>query len=318
MALVMTLASPADRAPAVMEGLAKRGCDQAVPDLQTIHSKRLRKVTPFPCGCFLSHSAETRYNKSIVRAFHLDAFSHVYDRAKILLRRRKPSLPEGVRLTSPTEQEERMPAAEIVKNIHWLGHDSICVEGSVRVFFDPFRISASKKADIILISHDHFDHCSPEDVAKIRGKDTVIVTTEEAARKFEGDVRIVSPGDRLQIRGVDIEAWPAYNTDKEFHPKEANMVSFVVTLDGVRYYHAGDTDLISEMSDLKVDVAFLPVSGTYVMTAEEAVEAAKVIRPKVAIPMHYAAIVGTEDDALRFKKALDGVLAAVVLAKESL
>lgn len=126
----------------------------------------------------------------------------------------------------------------------------------------------------------------------------------------------MAPGDRIQVKGVDVEVWPAYNTDKEFHPKRAGMLSFVVTLDGVRYYHAGDTDLIPEMSELKADVAFLPVSGTYVMTAEEAVQAARVLKPKLVIPMHYGEIVGDEADAQRFKEALEQEMEVVILARK--
>ena len=211
-----------------------------------------------------------------------------------------------------------MKIAETVKKIHWLGHDSICLEGSATVCFDPFQIEASRKVDLILISHDHFDHCSPEDVEKVRGKDTVIVTDASSASQFKGDVRVVAPYDRLTVRGVEIEVLPAYNTDKEFHPKETGMLSFVVTLDGVRYYHAGDTDYIPEMNDLKVDVAFLPVSGTYVMTAEQAVEAARAFKPALAIPMHYGAIVGSSEDAAAFKRALEGEVEVVILEKTAL
>lgn len=209
-----------------------------------------------------------------------------------------------------------MDLKEVVKKIHWLGHDAIRLEGSAIVQFDPFQISAPRPADLVLISHDHFDHNSPEDLAKVVKKDTVIVTDDASAKKLNGDVRVVGPGDTLTVKGVKIEIHPAYNTDKEFHPKDAGMLSFVVTLDGVRYYHAGDTDFIPEMKNLDVDVAFLPVSGTYVMTAEQAVEAAKTIKPKLAIPMHYGAIVGTENDAKRFKKALEGQVQVVILQKE--
>ena len=208
-----------------------------------------------------------------------------------------------------------MKTADIVKKIHWLGHDSICLEGSALVCFDPFRIEASRKVDLILVSHDHFDHCSPEDVEKVRGKETVIVTDATSAAQFEGDVRVVAPYDRLTVKGVEIEVLPAYNTDKEFHPKEAGMLSFVVTLDGVRYYHAGDTDYIPEMNGLRVDVAFLPVSGTYVMTAQQAVEAARAIKPGLAVPMHYGAIVGSSEDATTFKRALEGEVEVVILEK---
>lgn len=211
-----------------------------------------------------------------------------------------------------------MKIEEIVKNIHWLGHDTIWLEGSIDLCIDPFQISTTRAADLILITHEHFDHCSPDDVAKIQRKETTIVTDALSAKKLKGDVRVVSPGSKLQVKGVDLEVGPAYNTNKDFHPKKAAMLSFVVTLDGVRYYHAGDTDFIPEMKEISVDVAFLPVSGTYVMTAEEAVLAARAIKPKLAIPMHYGAIVGSEKDAARFEKALQGEVEVVVLAKEKL
>ncbi|NLI81610.1 MAG: MBL fold metallo-hydrolase [Deltaproteobacteria bacterium] len=209
-----------------------------------------------------------------------------------------------------------MDVQEVVKKIAWLGHDVIRLEGSAVVYFDPYQITTTRPADILCITHDHFDHCSPEDAKKVMKSDTVIVTDAASAKKLQGDIRVVAPGDRVQVKGVEIEVLPAYNTNKEFHPKSAAMLAFVVTLDGVRYYHAGDTDFIPEMKGLNVDVAFLPVSGTYVMTAEEAVEAAKAIRPKLAIPMHYGAIVGSEDDAVRFKKALEGVVNVAILSKQ--
>ncbi|RLF54379.1 MAG: MBL fold metallo-hydrolase, partial [Thermoplasmata archaeon] len=115
---------------------------------------------------------------------------------------------------------------------------------------------------------------------------------------------------------VKIEAVPAYNTDKDFHPGKNGWLGFVVEIDGVRIYHAGDTDFIPEMKGIDVDIALLPVSGTYVMTAEQAVEAAKTIKPKVAIPMHYGAIVGGEKDASSFQKALAGIVEVTILRKE--
>jgi L-ascorbate metabolism protein UlaG (beta-lactamase superfamily) len=191
----------------------------------------------------------------------------------------------------------------MIEKIHWLGHDSFRLEGEVTVYIDPWKLPPnSPKADIILITHDHYDHCSPEDVAKIQKADTVIVTIPAAARKLKGEVKTVKPGDKITVKGVEIEAVPAYNTDKQFHPKGAGHVGFIVTLGGKRIYHAGDTDFIPEMKGLKVDIALLPVSGTYVMTAEEAAKAADAIKPEVAIPMHYGEIVGSERDAERFKE----------------
>ena len=207
-----------------------------------------------------------------------------------------------------------MGLKEVVQNITWLGHDGVLIEGDDKVIvIDPFQIKDCKPADVILISHDHYDHCSPEDVKKIQKDATVIVTEQDSAKKLTGNIEVVKPGDKVTAAGVLVEAVPAYNTNKNFHPKGNNWLGFVITVDGVRIYHAGDTDLVPEMDALEVDVALLPVSGTYVMTAEEAVEAAKRIGPKVAIPMHYGAIVGSAADAERFRDALQGICDVMVL-----
>ena len=204
---------------------------------------------------------------------------------------------------------------KFVGKIHWLGHDSFRIDGNKTLYFDPFQIEGGPGADLILISHDHFDHCSPEDVEKIRKEETVIITEKDSARKLKGDVRILSPGKKTEVDGIRIEAVPAYNADKDFHPRKNGWLGFIVDMDGVRVYHAGDTDFIPEMKDMTVDIALLPVSGTYVMTADQAVEAAKAIRPKVAIPMHYGAIVGSEEDAVSFQNGLEGIVAVKVLQK---
>ena len=205
---------------------------------------------------------------------------------------------------------------KLLAKMHWLGHDCFRIDGSKTIYFDPFQITTGPGADLIFISHDHFDHCSPEDVEKIKKEDTVIITEENAAGKLHGDVRVLEPGGKMEVEGVKIEAVPAYNTDKDFHPKKNRWLGFVVEVDGTRVYHAGDTDFVPEMQELDVDIALLPVSGTYVMTADQAVAAAKAIQPKVAIPMHYGAIVGDEKDALSFQKALHGLVEVTVLQKE--
>jgi len=200
--------------------------------------------------------------------------------------------------------------------IHWLGHDTFKIVGEKVIYTDPFKIKKKGKADIILITHEHYDHCSPEDVKLIQGPDTVIVTIADCAEKLSGKVLIVKPGDKIMVEGIEIEAVPSYNTNKKFHPEANGWVGFIFTLNGQRIYIAGDTDHIPEMKTLKVDIALLPVSGTYVMTAEEAATAALDINPKVAIPMHYASIVGTENDAKRFAERLEGKIKVEILHEE--
>ena len=157
-------------------------------------------------------------------------------------------------------------------NIHWLGHDSFRIDGEgVVIYLDPYKLKEGPKADLILITHEHQDHASPADVSRIQKPDTVIVTIAKAAEKLSGEIKTVKPGDELTVKGV-------------------------------RIYHTGDSDFIPEMKRLAPDVALLPVSGIYVMTAEEAVEAAAAIQPKVALPMHVGEGIGSLADAQRFKE----------------
>lgn len=219
-----------------------------------------------------------------------------------------------------------MPASSYLTGLTWLGHASFRLEraGAV-VYFDPWEIAAEPHdADLILISHPHFDHLDAASVARLARPATQILTTADCAAKLkeagitEG-VRVMRPGEKVTLKPqeITVEAVPAYNTNKPYHPKEKEWLGFIVEIDGVRLYHAGDTDLIPEMAMFKVDVAMLPVSGTYVMTAEEAASSAKAINPKVAVPMHYGRVVGAEADARRFQAAC-GSLITEVLEKGSI
>jgi L-ascorbate metabolism protein UlaG (beta-lactamase superfamily) len=213
-----------------------------------------------------------------------------------------------------------MDARGIVGKMHWLGHDSFRIDGPPVIYFDPWRLRGRlPTADLVLVSHEHHDHCSPEDIEKVRSGKTVIVANAGAAAKLPG-ARTARPGDDLQVCGVRVEAVPAYNLTKfrapgvPFHPREAGHVGYVLTIEGVRVYFAGDTDHIPEMGNLHCDVALLPVSGIYVMTADEAAQAARVIHPEIAVPMHYGAGIGTADDGERFRVLYGGDVA--LLAQE--
>jgi L-ascorbate metabolism protein UlaG (beta-lactamase superfamily) len=210
-------------------------------------------------------------------------------------------------------KEIEVMTEDLLKKISWLGHDGFRIDAGKTVYIDPYQVPEGPKADLILITHEHFDHCSPEDVAKIQQRGTVIVTEKDSAPKLDGDVRVVRVGESLTIDDIRIDAVPAYNTNKDFHPKSKGWLGFIVEIDGVKVYHAGDTDFIPEMNDFQTDIALLPVSGTYVMTADEAVEAALAINPQIAVPMHYGAIVGEANDATRFRDALEGKIEVRVL-----
>lgn len=220
-------------------------------------------------------------------------------------------------LISPGVSAGEKEAKDMVKDIHWLGHDTFKITGEKTIYTDPFNVKKKGTADIILITHEHRDHCSPDDVRKIQGANTVIVTVADCARKLSGNIKTVKPGDRISVEGIEIEAVPSYNTNKQFHTKDRGWVGYIFTVKGQRIYIAGDTDYIPEMKTFKnIDVALLPVSGTYVMTADEAVKAALDIKPKIAIPMHYGSIVGDRNDAKKFAEGLKGKIEVVILEEE--
>jgi len=198
--------------------------------------------------------------------------------------------------------------------LRWTGHDGFQITNSKRkqiIYIDPFQLSGNykgrKDADIVLISHDHFDHLSIEDLKDIVNANTKIVAAGECLEKLRelptDKITTLKPGEKDSQKGIAVEAIRAYNTNKKFHPREDNKIGFVITIDDHRIYHSGDTDVIPEMGGLNPDIALLPVSGTYVMTADEAARATdETIRPnKIAIPMHYGSIVGSKEDAEKFK-----------------
>ncbi|MFP3895846.1 MAG: MBL fold metallo-hydrolase [Anaerolineales bacterium] len=204
----------------------------------------------------------------------------------------------------------------MLEGIHWLGHASVRIDDKVVIYIDPWKVAESKPADLILVTHGHHDHLSLEDIDRLSTPDTVIVSPASCAGELSGDVRTISVGDTLQIGEVSIEAVPSYNIDKPNHPRVAGNVGYLVEVGERRIYHAGDTDLIPEMDDIRCDVALLPAGGTYTMDADEAAQALSHIETQVAIPIHWGEIVGSGEDARRFKDQSPEGVEVVILEAE--
>ena len=201
----------------------------------------------------------------------------------------------------------------MLENIKCLGHSTIKIEnGENIIYIDPYNIKEDiKDADAIFITHNHYDHFSREDIIKIKNENTIIVVTEDvysSALELEfSDSQIIKvrPAENYQLKNINFSTIPAYNINKNFHPKENNWVGYILNINNVKYYIAGDTDINEENKNVKCDVAFLPVGGTYTMDYKEAADLANIIKPKIAVPIHYGIIVGTKEDALNFKKLIN-------------
>jgi L-ascorbate metabolism protein UlaG (beta-lactamase superfamily) len=191
--------------------------------------------------------------------------------------------------------------------LQWLGHASfkICHEDTV-IYIDPWKFKDSPKdASYVLVSHSHYDHYSQEDIAKVSGAETKLVGSADVIDK-EKTGQVIAPGQIIELGGIRVSAVAAYNPNKQFHPKSNNWVGFVIEIGSKRIYYAGDTDQTDEMKSLKeIDVALLPVGGTYTMNAAEAAEAIGYFKPKMAIPYHWGDIVGGRADAEAFSEAAE-------------
>jgi len=190
--------------------------------------------------------------------------------------------------------------------LKWLGHSGFLIQNGKTIYVDPFRISEDlPEADIILITHSHYDHCSIEDIKKIAKNGTIIICTADSQSKFRHidlklDLKLIEPGKKIEFEEGNLKIWavPAYNLNKSFHEKAEDWIGYILELGEVLIYHAGDTDNIPEMKHIKdIDIALLPIGGSVTMNAGEAASAAIVLKPKLAIPMHWGSIVGNKNDA---------------------
>ena len=196
---------------------------------------------------------------------------------------------------------------------------TVCTQSAIRigtsegtVYFDPFQLKgAPHDADFILITHDHYDHFSPDDIEKVSKAETVLVVPEKMVAKAKEAkalvkrIETVTPGILRNIDGLEFETVPSYNVGKVFHPKSAGWVGYILCRDGKRIYVAGDTDANEDVRKVKCDIALIPIGGTYTMDAKQAAEFINTIRPQIAIPTHYGSIVGSKKDAEVFLKHVD-------------
>lgn len=192
----------------------------------------------------------------------------------------------------------------MIERIHWLGHSSFRIESDgVVVYFDPWKVaSRAPSADLVLVSHGHYDHLSQEDIDRVRTSRTTVIMPQSCAATHGRSALGMKPGEVRTVGKLEVLAVPAYNPAKNFHPRKNGWLGYVVRFPSGSVYHAGDTDLIPEMETVRADIALLPVGGTYTMDAQEAALAAQRVGAKKAIPMHWGDLVGSRADAEQFKR----------------
>ena len=197
----------------------------------------------------------------------------------------------------------------MLTGIEVLCHSSIRIDKHLIMYFDPFKVNKEyKDADIIFITHSHYDHFSEEDIEKVRKDNTYLVVPEDCLIKSlkmgfdESRILVVEPGEKYELLGIRFETVPAYNIEKQYHSKESNWVGYILEINDVHYYISGDTDITPEAKAVNCDVAFVPIGGIYTMNAKEAASLINTIEPQIAIPTHYGEIIGSHDDAVLFKK----------------
>ena len=209
---------------------------------------------------------------------------------------------------------------ETLEKFTWYGQAALKIENNGQtIIIDPYKIPSEEQADIVLITHSHGDHLSPEDISMVATESTKFVCPENCREILEAEgyknITTVKPGDEITIEGLHIQAVPMYNVVKtKFHPKENNWTGYILDIGGVKVYHTGDIERMPELKSVQCDIVLLPLGQTYTMNSvEEAAEAALDTGAKLAIPIHFGLYEGTMDDALRFKELLKGKMDVVIL-----
>ena len=205
----------------------------------------------------------------------------------------------------------------MLDKIEVLIHSSIKFSKGLIIYFDPYKIDRDyHDADIIFITHDHYDHYSPLDIKKVIKDDTIIVAPQDIGEKLSTNNIIgVVPNKNYEVLNIKFKTIPAYNVNKNFHPKENNWVGYLLEYNNIKYYIAGDTDITKENHDIVCDVAFVPIGGVYTMDYQEAAKLINKIKPRIAVPTHYGLIVGNKDDGIKFSKLLNNNIECKIFIK---
>lgn len=207
----------------------------------------------------------------------------------------------------------------MINQIQWLGHGSFVIQGTPLIYINPWRIGrASHKADIILVSHEHYEHCSAADIDRLRGEHTVVITSEQAAREI-GRCAVLRPWQSMTVGNACIKAVPAYSPESSLHAPEAGGLGFIISVNMYDIYYAGDTGLIDEMVSIRPDIAILPIDGNGTMTASEAAQAARLMRPRWVIPSNWGSPSSRASrlDAHILQRELGGLAEVTLLTQTS-
>ena len=210
----------------------------------------------------------------------------------------------------------------MINNISINCHSSIKINGEKVIYIDPYKIKEiNKDADLIFITHEHYDHYSIEDINKIKKSNTRFIVPKSMKNRLiidrisENDIISVDVKNKYNVGDIEFETIPAYNINKSFHPKNNNWVGYIININNIKYYIAGDTDMTEEAINVKCDIAFIPIGGTYTMDYKEAATLTNKIKPKYAIPIHYGLIVGKYEDAINYSNLLDKEIECKIIIK---